>query len=96
MRGTPHPGGGSRLGLLWERFPKFVLGFLAASLVFSFLLDPKLAKDLDKPLKGLREVWFAAAFVRAVRTASGSMSMPTTSPAPSRAAAMANIPEPQP
>jgi uncharacterized membrane protein YadS len=63
MRGAPQPGGGSRLGLLWERFPKFVLGFLAASLVFSFLLDPKLAKDLDKPLKGLREVWFAAAFV---------------------------------
>lgn len=63
MRGSPQAGGGSRMGLLWERFPKFVLGFLAASLVFSFLLDPKLAKDLDKPLKGLREVWFAAAFV---------------------------------
>ena len=51
------------IGLLWERFPKFVLGFIAASLVFSFLLEPAVAKGLDKPLKGLREVWFAAAFV---------------------------------
>lgn len=63
MRGAPPADGAPRAGLLWERFPKFVLGFLAASLIFSFLLDPKVAKDLDKPLKGLREVWFAAAFV---------------------------------
>ena len=51
------------ISMLWERFPKFVLGFIAASLVFSFLLEPAVAKGLDKPLKGLREVWFAAAFV---------------------------------
>lgn len=63
MRGPTPAGDGPRAGLLWTRFPKFVLGFVAASLVFSFLLDPTLAKDLDKPLKGLREVWFAAAFV---------------------------------
>jgi uncharacterized membrane protein YadS len=63
MRRSPQAGGGTRAGQLWARFPKFVLGFIAASLVFSFLLDPKVAKDLDKPLKGLREVWFAAAFV---------------------------------
>jgi uncharacterized integral membrane protein (TIGR00698 family) len=50
-------------GVIWERFPKFVLGFIGASLVFSFLLDPKVAKDLDKSLRGLREIWFAAAFV---------------------------------
>ena len=50
-------------GLLWERFPKFVLGFVAASLVFSFLLPLDQAKSLDKSLKGLREVWFAVAFV---------------------------------
>lgn len=54
---------GVRLGVLWERFPKFVLGFLAASLVFSFLVEPQAAKAVDKQLKGLREVWFAAAFV---------------------------------
>ncbi len=51
------------LGILWERFPKFVLGFIAASLAFSFVLQPQTAKSLDKPLKGLREIWFAAAFV---------------------------------
>jgi uncharacterized integral membrane protein (TIGR00698 family) len=50
-------------GVIWERFPKFVLGFIGASLVFSFLMAPGLAKELDKPLRGLREIWFAAAFV---------------------------------
>jgi len=28
--------------VIWERFPKFVLGFMVASLIFSFLPDPKL------------------------------------------------------
>jgi uncharacterized membrane protein YadS len=50
-------------GVIWERFPKFVLGFIGASLVFSFLLTPETAKACDKSLKGLREIWFAAAFV---------------------------------
>ena len=60
---APGAGLGGRLAMLWERFPKFVLGFLAASLVFSFLVEPQAAKAVDKQLKGLREVWFAAAFV---------------------------------
>ena len=51
------------IGVIWERFPKFVLGFIAASLVFSFLLSPEVVKATAKPLKGLREIWFAAAFV---------------------------------
>ncbi len=51
------------LGVIWERFPKFVLGFVAASLVFSFLLAPQTVADTKNTLKGLREVWFAAAFV---------------------------------
>lgn len=50
-------------GVIWERFPKFVLGFIGASLVFSFLLAPEVVKVCEKPLKGLREIWFAAAFV---------------------------------
>lgn len=50
-------------GVIWERFPKFVLGFIGASLVFSFLLPPDVVKACEKPLKGLREIWFAAAFV---------------------------------
>ncbi len=51
------------LGVIWERFPKFVLGFVGASLVFSFLLLPDWVKASSKSLKGLREIWFAAAFV---------------------------------
>ena len=48
--------------VIWERFPKFVLGFLAASLVFSFLLDPGLVEETKGILGGLRTVWFALAF----------------------------------
>lgn len=49
--------------VIWERFPKFVLGFLAASVVFSFLLDPALVSATKAPLKGLQTIWFAMAFV---------------------------------
>ena len=49
--------------VIWERFPKFVLGFIGASLVFSFLLTPEAAKAANTSLKGLREIWFTAAFV---------------------------------
>lgn len=49
--------------VIWERFPKFVLGFLIASLVFSFLVDPKIAADLKPGFTALRNVWFALAFV---------------------------------
>jgi uncharacterized membrane protein YadS len=51
------------LRLIWDRFPKFVIGFILASLVFSFLLPAELVKDTAKTLKGWRELWFAAAFV---------------------------------
>jgi uncharacterized membrane protein YadS len=50
-------------GVIWERFPKFVIGFICASLVFSFAVSPELVKSTDKSLKALRELWFAAAFV---------------------------------
>lgn len=50
-------------GILWERFPKFVIGFVLASLVFSFLLMPEEAKALGKVAKGLRETIFSIAFV---------------------------------
>lgn len=51
------------LRVIWERFPKFVLGFIAASLVFSFALDPALVKETKGLLTGLRNFWFALAFV---------------------------------
>lgn len=50
------------LGIIWERFPKFVIGFIAASLVFSFLI-PTETRDLVKDsLKNLQGLWFALAF----------------------------------
>jgi len=49
--------------VIWERFPKFLLGFIAASLVFSFLLEPARVKEVKGTLSGLRNAWFALAFV---------------------------------
>lgn len=49
--------------VIWERFPKFVLGFIVASIIFSFLLDPATVKDTKELLGGMRTVWFALAFI---------------------------------
>jgi uncharacterized integral membrane protein (TIGR00698 family) len=51
------------LGIVWERFPKFVLGFIAASLVFSFLIPTDAVKQVSGILNSLRTLWFALAFV---------------------------------
>ncbi len=48
--------------VIWERFPKFVLGFVAASVVFSFVLDPATVSATKGTLGGLRTMWFALAF----------------------------------
>lgn len=48
---------------LWERFPKFVLGFIVASLVFSFLISPETVTAVKGSLKSLQTFWFALAFV---------------------------------
>lgn len=55
---------GEKPGLMeiWYRFPKFVLGFIVASIVFSFLLDPKTVSATKGVLGGLRTWWFALAF----------------------------------
>lgn len=50
------------LGLLWERFPKFVLGFVAASLLFSFILSPSLVDKTKDGLKSIQTLWFVLAF----------------------------------
>jgi len=44
---------------IWYRFPKFVLGFLASSILFSFLLSDATIKAIGKPVQAL-EVWFFA------------------------------------
>jgi uncharacterized membrane protein YadS len=48
--------------VIWERFPKFVLGFLIASFAFSFLLDAGTVGATKGLLGSLRTVWFALAF----------------------------------
>jgi uncharacterized membrane protein YadS len=52
---------------VWYRFPKFVLGFMVASLVISFLVEPavgdKAAKGIAKACKSYRSWFFALCFV---------------------------------
>lgn len=50
--------------VLWDRFPKFVIGFILASLVFSFAFEPDTAKSLSKIANsGARNILFSLAFV---------------------------------
>jgi uncharacterized integral membrane protein (TIGR00698 family) len=50
--------------ILWDRFPKFVLGFLVASLIFSFAFDMETGKELSRIAnKGSRELLFSLAFI---------------------------------
>ena len=49
--------------VIWERFPKFVLGFLAVSLVFSFLVSSAAVSDTRPLLNAVRTGWFALAFL---------------------------------
>lgn len=51
-----------RLAVIWERFPKFVLGFLAASFMVSFLLDASRVRETAGLLTGVRTMWFGLAF----------------------------------
>ena len=50
-------------GIIWERFPKFVLGFLVASFLFSFFLPTDMVRGTGGALAELRVWWFALAFV---------------------------------
>jgi uncharacterized membrane protein YadS len=47
---------------IWFRFPKFVLGYLIAPVVFSFLLTPGAVGATKGVLASLRTWWFALAF----------------------------------
>jgi uncharacterized membrane protein YadS len=51
------------VAVIWDRFPKFVFGFLVASLVFSFLLDGATVAETRATLGGVRTTLFAMAFV---------------------------------
>jgi len=50
------------LKVIWERFPKFVIGFIAASLLFSFFLSADTRDAVKDGLKNLQGIWFALAF----------------------------------
>ena len=50
-------------GIIWERFPKFVLGFLIASALFSFFLPQGMVDGTKSVFGELRTWWFALAFV---------------------------------
>lgn len=50
------------LKVIWERFPKFVLGFTGASLFFSFIFSPASVNNVKDSLKAVQGLWFALAF----------------------------------
>ncbi len=49
--------------IIWERFPKFVLGFIVASVVFSFFLDAETAASSGRTIRSYQSLWFNLAFV---------------------------------
>jgi len=51
------------LGRIWSSFPKFVVGFILASLIFSFCFDLETAKSIGKVTKGFSTTLFSIAFV---------------------------------
>ncbi|MFI3279691.1 MAG: putative sulfate exporter family transporter [Rikenellaceae bacterium] len=62
-----YKGKGSRrkptVGVIWDRFPKFVVGFIVASLIFSFCFSPEAAKSVGKLTKSMTNTLFGIAFV---------------------------------
>lgn len=56
---------GEKPGLMevWVRFPKFVLGFIVASIVFSFFMSEAQANTVTNITKGIRGWWFTLAFL---------------------------------
>ncbi len=64
---TQHPAGKDKetkptLKVIWERFPKFVIGFIGASLLFSFFITPEVNTQVKGSLKNLQGLWFVLAF----------------------------------
>ena len=61
-RGTEHVERPT-FGVIWDRFPKFVVGFIIASLVFSFCMDETTSKAAGVVTKGFQNTLFSIAFV---------------------------------
>lgn len=51
------------LRVIWDRFPKFVIGFVLASVLFSFVLSEAIVTETGSLIRSLRTWWFALAFV---------------------------------
>ena len=54
---------GRGLASIWDRFPKFVLGFIAASLLYSFVIPAPVIKQTSGFLNSVRTLWFSLAVV---------------------------------
>lgn len=64
MKAGAAPGGEKpSAGIIWERFPKFVLGFLAASALFSFVIPAGMVNGTKGAFGEFRTWWFAMAFM---------------------------------
>lgn len=50
-------------GIIWERFPKFVLGFIVASALFSFVIPTDMVNGTKGAFGEFRTWWFAMAFL---------------------------------
>lgn len=50
------------LKIIWERFPKFVIGFIVSSLLFSFVISNETVVEVKEVTKNLQSFWFALAF----------------------------------
>jgi uncharacterized integral membrane protein (TIGR00698 family) len=48
--------------VIWDRFPKFVLGFVAASVLFSFFIPAENVNLVKDSLKSVQTLWFVLAF----------------------------------
>jgi len=52
-------------GEIWHRFPKFILGFIGASLIFSFIVEPSMGAKETKALLSFTKSWKAWCFCMA-------------------------------
>jgi uncharacterized integral membrane protein (TIGR00698 family) len=63
MRQGKQTGERASVRVIWDRFPKFVIGFIAASMLFSFVLAGAVVAETAALIRSLRTWWFALAFV---------------------------------
>ncbi|CAN5231918.1 hypothetical protein BH09BAC3_BH09BAC3_21090 [soil metagenome] len=49
--------------MIWDRFPKFVVGFLLISLLFSFIIDPAVVSHVKDGIKTIQTALFTLAFM---------------------------------